>query len=105
MHFDKVDLSGSAAPTHFPLTTGQRDIWIAQVLDPTNDFMVVGVGVECFGKIDAVLLESALRQTVSENDSQHLSFLNTKNGPRQYFRADADFDFPIFDFTNEMDPR
>ena len=105
MHFDKVDLSGGAGPTHFPLTTGQRDIWIAQVLDPTNDSMLVGVGIECFGQIDAGLLESALRQTVSENDSQHLNFLNTEIGPRQYFRAVADFDFPIIDFTNEKDPR
>ncbi|HWX30080.1 MAG TPA: amino acid adenylation domain-containing protein [Steroidobacteraceae bacterium] len=97
-------MSDPARPILYPLTTAQRDIWIGQILDPASDFLTACC-VEFFGAIDTVLLEQALRQSVRETDGQHLNFVSTEDGPRQYFRPIADFDIPVLDFTGKQDPR
>jgi len=93
-------LSDPARPILYPLTTAQRDIWIGQILDAASDFLTACC-VEFFGAIDTVLLEQALRQSVRETDAQHLNFVSTEDGPRQYFRLIADFDIPVLDFTGK----
>ena len=85
--------------------SAQHDIWIAQILDPDGDFLTACSCLEYLGTINVTLLERAIRQTVSENDGQHLNFVNTKDGPRQYFRYVANFEIPIIDFSGREDPR
>jgi nonribosomal peptide synthetase DhbF len=98
-------LSDPARPILYPLTTAQRAIWIAQILDPAGDFLTACSCLEYFGTVDVILLEKALRRTVSENDGQHLNFIMTEGEPRQYFRYVANFDVAILDFGSRDDPR
>jgi nonribosomal peptide synthetase DhbF len=104
-HLERPDLSDPTEPLLYPLTIAQRDIWIAQLLDPVSDFLTACLCLEYFGAVDITFLEQALRQTVNENDGQHLNFVGTNDGPRQYFRSVTNFDIPLLDFTNEKDPR
>ena len=92
-----------AGPILYPLTIAQRDIWVAQVLDPTSDFLTA-CSFDFFGTVDIDLLEQALRQAVGENDSQRLNFVSTEDGARQYFRPITDFKVLILDFSCEDDP-
>ena len=101
--FERSVSSDPTGPTLHPLTIAQRDIWIAHVLDPASDY-AIACAFEFLGTIDVNLLERALRQTVAENDGQHLYFASTEHGPRQYFRPISDFDIPILDFSSEEDP-
>ena len=98
-------MSEPTGPILYPLTIAQRDIWIAQVLDPASDFLIACSCLEYFGAIEIKLLEQALRLTVDENDGQHLNFVRTKDGPRQYFCPVGNFDIPFFDFSGDDDPR
>ncbi len=98
-------MSDAAGPILYPLTIAQRDIWIGQILDPASDFLTACLCVEYFGTVDVILLEQALRQTIGENDAQHLRFVKTRDGPRQYFRIVDDFEIPLLDFSDAEDPR
>jgi nonribosomal peptide synthetase DhbF len=104
MHLERPDLSDADGPILYPLTIAQRDIWIAQVLDPASDFLTA-CAFEFFATMDINLLEQALRRAVDENDGQHLNFVSTEDGPRQYFGPVADFNIPILDFSSSEDPR
>jgi nonribosomal peptide synthetase DhbF len=98
-------LLNEAGTTLYPLTIGQRDIWMAQALDPCSNYFIVCSCLEFLGPIDLKLLEQALRQTVEENDGQHLNFVGTEDGPRQYLRSTIEFDIPIIDFSRAQNPR
>ncbi len=100
-----AELSKTDRPKHYPLTIGQRDIWVAQILDPSSDFFTACLGIEFFGTIDVALLEQALRRTISENDGLHLIFESSEDGPRQCFRPVATFHIPILDFSGENNPQ
>jgi amino acid adenylation domain-containing protein len=100
-----TELSKTDRPKLYPLTIGQRDIWVAQILDPSSDFFTACLGIEFFGTIDVALLEQALRRTISENDGQHLIFKSSEDGPRQCFRPFATFHIPVLDFSGEDNPR
>src|SRR5262249_50595376 len=100
---ERRDLPASRRPILYPLSVAQRDIWVAQTLDPASNF-VTACCIEFFGSIDTTLLALALRRTVGETDSLHLNFIRAEDDPRQFFRL-VDFDIPIFRFSEEEDPR
>lgn len=105
MHSDEPVQSIPAETKLYPLTIGQRAIWVEQVLDPTSSSFTACACLEYFGEIDLKLLELALRRAVSESDSQHLNFISTGEGPRQYFRSVSDFDIPLLDFGGTEAPQ
>jgi amino acid adenylation domain-containing protein len=64
----------------------------------------IGEYVEISGRLDPELFEKALRQVVAETDALHLRFIETEDGPRQYFGADPDWPLPFIDFSAASDP-
>ena len=88
----------------FPLSAAQMEIWIAQQLDPENPQYVIGEYLEIFGPVDAVRLESALHQVVSESDALHVRIADRDGKPRQIFDLSANWSLRVLDFCAEPDP-
>lgn len=92
--------------THFPLTTAQSEIWLAETLTPGTAQYNIAEYLEIHGPIDPVLFEVALRQVVGDAESLHLRFINDDgDGPRQILDRTADWPFPVIDISGEPDPQ
>ena len=102
---NKQPVSGSPSRLFYPLSTGQSGIWFAQALDPASAAYNVGRYVEIFGPVDPVILERAIRQAISDTDSQRIGFVSTEDGPRQYIRNTVDFGFAVLDMSDRHEPR
>src|ERR1700722_17882662 len=90
--------------TLYPLTTAQRSIWLAQVLDRENPGYNLGECVEIIGELIRVAFERAVQQAILETDSLHLRFVETNEGPQQYFSDDRRGTLRYLDFTDVPDP-
>ncbi|MGL4961247.1 MAG: AMP-binding protein, partial [Inquilinus sp.] len=91
---------------HFPLTTAQLEIWLAEALTPGTAQYNIAEYLEIHGPVDPVLFEVALRQVVGEAESLHLGFTNDDgDGPRQILGRTVDWPFPVVDISAEPDPQ
>ena len=70
-----------------PLTEAQEGLWYAQQLDPHNPIFNTGHVTEIRGPVDVARLAAAIQATLQEADALTLAFLDTDDGPRQYFDA------------------
>ena len=68
-----------------PLTEAQEGLWYAQQLDPHNPIFNTGHVTEIRGPVDVARLAAAIQATLQEADALTLAFLDTNDGPRQYF--------------------
>jgi len=89
----------------FPLTVGQSSIWIAQALNRENPAYNMGECVEIFGDLDREAFERALRATVAEADSLSLAFVETEDGPQQFFAPDRQWNLDYVDLSAAPDPQ
>ena len=105
MQVETLGLSDTGAQTLFPLSAAQTGVWFGQKLDPGSAFYNVGGYVEICGPVDHGAFERALRQAVAGADGLHLHFIETEDGPRQYFARDVEWDMPFIDVSREADPR
>ena len=70
-----------------PLTEAQEGLWYAQQLDPRNPIFNTGHCTSIRGEVDMERLASAIERTLAEADALSLAFIDTEDGPRQYFDA------------------
>ncbi|MBF1263053.1 MAG: non-ribosomal peptide synthetase, partial [Lautropia mirabilis] len=68
-----------------PLTEAQEGLWYAQQLDPRNPIFNTGHCTSIRGEVDVERLASAIERTLAEADALSLAFIDTEEGPRQYF--------------------
>ncbi|AYG64357.1 amino acid adenylation domain-containing protein (plasmid) [Rhizobium jaguaris] len=87
------------------LTAPQTEIWLAEQLTPGTARYNIAEYLEIQGPVDQILFERALRQTVCEAESLHVSFFDGDEGPRQIRRRRTDWSFPVIDVSAEADPR
>ena len=89
---------------YYPLTRAQTSIWFAQMLEPENPAYNIGEYTEISGAIDPDLFRLAVSTVLDQNDSFHLRFIATDEGPRQYFSSDKNWIIHYLDFGAETDP-
>ncbi|MDL2408880.1 amino acid adenylation domain-containing protein [Rhizobium calliandrae] len=87
------------------LTAPQTEIWLAEQLTPGTARYNIAEYLEIHGPVDQILFERALRQTVCEAESLHVSFVDGDEGPRQIRRCRTDWSFSVIDVSAEADPR
>ncbi|MGK5638358.1 condensation domain-containing protein [Streptomyces sp. URMC 126] len=87
-----------------PLTAGQLEIWISQILEPAGTPYNVGDYYEITGALDAALLERAARIAVDEAGSLGARFVTDPDGtPVQELRP-AEWEFEVLDMTGSPEP-
>ena len=97
-HFDP-----SAAPEPLlPLSTAQRDVWHAQLLEPGRPTYNIGGYLAIDGPVDRAALKRAIRQVIDEADSLHLVFMDTPTGPHARMNRRR-ADIPCLDFSAPAD--
>ncbi|MEP6546414.1 MAG: amino acid adenylation domain-containing protein [Gammaproteobacteria bacterium] len=85
-----------------PLSTGQMEVWHAQLLQPGSSIYNIGGYLAIDGPVDRAAFQRALRQVIDQTDSHHLIFVETPVGLRaQISRRYADI--PFLDFSAEAD--
>ena len=101
LHGAHHDPSSAPEPL-LPLSTAQRDVWHAQLLEPNRSIYNIGGYVAIDGAVDRAAFERALRQVIDEADSLHLMVVDTPAGPRaRVNRRHADI--PFLDFSTHAD--
>jgi amino acid adenylation domain-containing protein len=97
LHGAHHDPSSAPEPL-LPLSTAQRDVWHAQLLEPNRSIYNIGGYVAIDGAVDRAALERAMRQVIDESDSHHLIFVDTPAGP--HARINRRYaDIPFLDFS------
>lgn len=87
-----------------PLTAGQLEIWISQVLEPSSPVYNVGDYYEITGAVDAKLLEAAARTAVDESGSLGARFLVATDGTPYQELGPAEWPFEVLDMSERPDP-
>ncbi|WP_327227881.1 condensation domain-containing protein [Streptomyces platensis] len=87
-----------------PLTAGQLEIWISQVLEPSSPVYNVGDYYEITGAVDAKLLEAAARTAVDEAGSLGARFLVATDGTPYQELGPAEWSFEFLDMSERPDP-
>ncbi|MFB6602795.1 condensation domain-containing protein [Streptomyces noursei] len=87
-----------------PLTAGQLEIWISQILEPVGTAYNVGDYYEITGVLDPALLQQAARTAVDEAGSLGARFVTEADGTPVQQLAPAEWDFEVLDLSGEPDP-
>lgn len=87
-----------------PLTAAQTGVWYAQRLDPDSPMFNIGQYLDIRGPVDAVRLEQAIRQVITEAESVRARFGEVDGRPLQVIEPLGDWSLPIVDLTAEADP-
>jgi len=86
------------------LTSAQRGMWFAQLLDPGSPALNIALYAEIFGDIDTAAFAAAVRRTVGEHDGYHLRFDGPDRAPWRYLEFSADWPLPVVDLRAAADP-
>ncbi|MER7754242.1 amino acid adenylation domain-containing protein [Kitasatospora sp. NPDC097643] len=86
------------------MSTAQREMWLAEQVDPTAPQQRIGEYLDLHGALDRQVLETALRQAVAEAVPVHARFVEEDGVPRQQVIPRADWEFPVLDVSGEPDP-
>ncbi|MFD8411453.1 amino acid adenylation domain-containing protein [Streptomyces sp. NPDC059650] len=98
-------MSGSGSGgVHLPVSTAQREMWLAEQVDPAAPQQRIGEYLELRGSIDPGVFETAMRQAIAEAVPMHARFVEEDGEPRQYVVPFADWEFPVRDLSGEPDP-
>jgi Condensation domain len=76
-----------------PLLAAQREIWLAQMVDPDNPIYNLGQYTEIHGAIDPALIEAALQQVLAEAEALRVRIFEDINGPRQIIDDPPEWSF------------
>ncbi|MFK4273640.1 condensation domain-containing protein, partial [Streptomyces milbemycinicus] len=95
----------SGRETRLPVTTAQREIWIAHQIDPESPAYRIGEYLEIHGPVDPAVLERALRHVINEAESLRTRFAEEDGTVYQYVTPLSDWALPVFDVSGERDPR
>jgi len=88
-----------------PLNQAQLSIWLGQMLDSEDPTLSIAESVEFLGAFDTQKFETAFRRLVATTDALHLQFVETDDGPRQFFDYRADWELTRLDFSRAPDPK
>ena len=88
----------------FPLTIGQSSIWIAQALDRESPAYSMADFAEIHGEMESDALERAVLRTVEDSASLRLAFVESEDGPRQFFAPTGPWNLAFADFSATLDP-
>ncbi|WP_250287598.1 condensation domain-containing protein, partial [Frankia sp. CiP1_Cm_nod2] len=88
-----------------PVSAAQREIWLAQQLDPESLLYRIGGYTEINGPIDPVAFETVLRQAFTETESMRARFLEDDGTLWQTVEPLGDWTLPVFDVSGEAAPR
>lgn len=88
-----------------PLTQAQLAIWLVQMLDKDNPAPSLSGSVEFIGKFDTGKFETALRRLVAVTDALHIQFVETHEGPRQFFSYRPGWELTRLDFSRISHPK
>ena len=91
--------------THYQLTAIQNDLWIAHELDPGNPMYNVGACDELHGSLQIDQFKAAAHRTYLQSDNLHINFIETLDGPKQYFSPNPDWQLLFVDLSSEADPK
>ncbi|WP_344596675.1 condensation domain-containing protein, partial [Streptomyces violaceusniger] len=101
--------------SRYPLSAAQREIWVAQRINPDGLQFQVGQYVEIRGPLNPALFESALRRAVAEADTLHARFLDVDDlddidgdldgVPHQVLGPPGDWALRTLDLSGGPDPR
>jgi amino acid adenylation domain-containing protein len=86
------------------LTDAQAAIWVAQKIIPESPVFNISEYAEIFGEIDVDILSSASRVAYLNADALHLRFIDTVDGPMQYFAPDDDTNLVFMDLSAHENP-
>ncbi|MEU8827325.1 amino acid adenylation domain-containing protein [Streptomyces sp. NPDC048636] len=89
-----------------PLTTGQREIWFIEQLEPPESTTFrVGEYLEIQGAIDPEIFERALRRAVAEAEPYNVRVGEDNGVPWQALDPVTDWELPKPDVSGEPEPR
>ncbi|MFC5720653.1 amino acid adenylation domain-containing protein [Streptomyces gamaensis] len=95
---------GRAGTAVLPLSAAQREMWLAEQLDPRAPQQRVAEYLDLHGPLDRVAFEAAMRRTIAEADSMRARFAEVDGEPRQIIDLADDWDFPVLDLSGTADP-
>ncbi|SAK77435.1 non-ribosomal peptide synthetase [Caballeronia temeraria] len=87
----------------FPLTPAQLGVFFRQQVDLQDPRYNLAHLTEIAGPLDIGVLESALRQTISEADAVQVRLRGTEGLPHQILES-VDFRLPVLDVSGAADP-
>ncbi len=97
-------MSGSGSGgMHLQVSTAQREMWLAEQVDPAAPQQRIGEYLELRGPIDPELFERAMRRAIAEAVPMHARFAEEDGEPRQYVVPFEDWEFPVVDLGAEPD--
>jgi amino acid adenylation domain-containing protein/non-ribosomal peptide synthase protein (TIGR01720 family) len=88
-----------------PLLAAQREIWLAQIVDPDNPIYNLGQYIEIRGAIDPTLFEAALQQVLVEAEALCVQISADINDPRQIINGSPKWPMSFIDLSAELDPQ
>jgi nonribosomal peptide synthetase DhbF len=92
--------------TSLSLSAAQREVWLAQKLDPDNPVFSIGSYFHIRGSLDRRAFEAALRRAVSEAECLHVRIdEDAEGGLRQTVEVRDDWPLPILDLAAEPGAR
>ncbi|MFF5302424.1 amino acid adenylation domain-containing protein [Streptomyces sp. NPDC013161] len=92
--------------TSLSLSAAQREVWLAQKLDPDNPAFSIGSYFHVRGAMDRNSFEAALRQAVSETECLHVRITEDgEGGLRQTVEKRDDWPLHFIDLGAEDDAR
>jgi glyine---[glycyl-carrier protein] ligase len=88
------------------LLAAQREIWLAQKVDPHNSIYNLGQYIEIHGVIDPALFEAALREILVEAEALRIQISEGVNEPQLVINNGySEWSMPFIDFSEELDPK
>ena len=90
----------------FPLSEGQKGLWLAHHLTPDRAFYTVAQYTDLDGPFDPVRFEAAARQVIAETEALRLRFFETPDGAVQRVEAGpaAGWTLALHDLRGEANP-
>ncbi|MBN6042356.1 non-ribosomal peptide synthetase, partial [Amycolatopsis sp. 195334CR] len=87
-----------------PISSAQREMWLARQLHPRPAAQRIGEYLEIHGPVDVVLFEQACRRVVREAEALRTRFAEVDGVVWQYVVPLPDWPFTLLDFSGEADP-
>ncbi|MEG8184664.1 hypothetical protein GZH49_40255, partial [Nocardia terpenica] len=94
----------SAIDTIFPVTSAQREIWLAQQLDPESSVYNIAQYVEIHGPVNEFRMQQAVQRVVQEAQTLRASFIEVDGEIYQRIDPMSDWKLPVLDFSERDDP-
>ncbi len=87
-----------------PLLAAQREVWLAQKVDPDNPTYNIGQYIDIRGAIDPTFFETAVQKVLEEAEALRVWISEEIDGPRQVIDDSRNWSMPFIDLSEELDP-